>query len=189
MASDGHRDPAPAPLRLVQRFVNTNDIEGARERFVSPGALRDWLLEHELVAPDVPLGNRDLATAIELREALRALAAAHNDLPADVAGATATVNRVAADARLLPHLTDAGASRLEPQAAGLAGALGRLVADVHAAVADGLWPRLKACERDACRWAFFDHSKNQSGRWCHSAVCGNRERSRRAYQRRRAARA
>jgi predicted RNA-binding Zn ribbon-like protein len=180
------KDPAPSPLRLVQEFLNTNNIEGGHERFVSPGALRDWLADHGLIDPATEIPGAQLTQAIALRESLRALTAIHNQLPADSAGAIKVVNQAAADARLLPRLTSPDELALEPQVPGVAGALGRIVAVVHKAVADGTWTRLKACERDSCRWAFYDHSKNQSGRWCHSAVCGNRERSRRAYHRRRA---
>jgi predicted RNA-binding Zn ribbon-like protein len=171
----------------VQEFLNTNDIEGGHERFASRGALRDWLVDHELVDPAAETTDGQLTQAIELRESLRALTAAHNQLPADTARAIMIVNQIAADAQLIPSLSSPDDLALEPNAPGLAGALGRIVAVVHGAIADGTWPRLKACERDSCRWAFYDHSKNQSGRWCHSALCGNRERSRRAYHRRRAA--
>jgi predicted RNA-binding Zn ribbon-like protein len=50
----------------------------------------------------------------------------------------------------------------------------------------GTWGRLKACEREVCRWAFYDRSMNRSGHWCSMSVCGQREKSRRAYRRRRA---
>ena len=42
------------------------------------------------------------------------------------------------------------------------------------AQAEGTWDRLKACPWDTCRWAFYDRSKNRSGRWCRMDVCGNR---------------
>ena len=29
-----------------------------------------------------------------------------------------------------------------------------------------------------CRWAFYDGSKNRSGRWCDMASCGNRMKAR-----------
>jgi predicted RNA-binding Zn ribbon-like protein len=187
MINPPFREPAPGALELVQEFLNTNDIEDDRERFASPGALRDWLAERELLEPGIQVTAQDLARTIELREALRALTAAHNHLSADVESATATANQWSARAQLVPRLTADGASLLEPQQSGVDGALGRILAGVHAAIADGTWPRLKACERDSCRWAFYDHSKNQSGRWCQSSTCGTRERSRRAYQRRRRA--
>jgi predicted RNA-binding Zn ribbon-like protein len=188
MSVNDLRDPAPGALRFVEEFLNTNDTEGDRELFASPGALRDWLAERVLLEPGTPTASEDLTNAIELRDALRSLAAAHNQLPTDAAGAVKVLNEVAANARLVPRLTPAQELAIEPQAPGVAGALGRLVAFVHQAVADGTWGRLKACERDSCRWAFYDQSKNQSGRWCHPAICGNRERSRRAYHRRRSTR-
>jgi len=51
---------------------------------------------------------------------------------------------------------------------------------------DGTWARLKVCAEDACMWAFYDRSKNRSGNWCSMAVCGNRMKARRHYQRARA---
>ncbi len=47
---------------------------------------------------------------------------------------------------------------------------------------DGTWSRLKACRQ--CEWAFYDWSKNRSGRWCAMSVCGNRTKVR-AYRARR----
>ena len=52
------------------------------------------------------------------------------------------------------------------------------MAIVAAAVEQGTWARLKACHRDPCFWAFYDHSKNRSGRWCRMEDCGNIEKAR-----------
>jgi predicted RNA-binding Zn ribbon-like protein len=171
----------------VQEFLNTTNLEAEHERFSSPGALRDWLVEHGLLDLATRPTSKELMQAIELREAIRALTAVHNQLPADAAGAIRVLNQAGAAARLVPRLTSPDELAIEPQAPGVAGALGRIVAAVHQAIAHGTWERLKACERDSCRWAFYDHSKNRSGRWCHPSICGTRERSRRAYHRRRAA--
>ena len=63
--------------------------------------------------------------------------------------------------------------------------LGRIVAALHEAIWAGEFDRLKACERESCRAVFHDRSKNRSGRWCSMAICGAREKSARAYRRRR----
>jgi predicted RNA-binding Zn ribbon-like protein len=186
MPHAGHRDPAPDPLRIVQGFVNTKDVEAGRERLNSPAALHEWLIEQHLIADDVELSVGDLIRTVEIREAIRALLAAHNNLPVDVQTATTQLNAAAERAEFVPQLDLSGGSRLEPRATGLDRALGQILAAIHAATANGTWERMKACERDSCRWAFYDHSKNRSGRWCQAATCGTRERSRRAYQRRRA---
>ena len=65
---------------------------------------------------------------------------------------------------------------------GPVGAMGRLVASLYAAMQTEEWERLKLCNSDTCRWAFFDRSKNHSSRWCTMASCGNREKARRFRQ-------
>jgi predicted RNA-binding Zn ribbon-like protein len=45
--------------------------------------------------------------------------------------------------------------------------------------------RLGCCQAQGCGWFFVDESPNQSRLWCSSEVCGNRERARRAYAKRR----
>uniref|UniRef100_UPI0011B05F6F CGNR zinc finger domain-containing protein n=1 Tax=Streptomyces sp. FM008 TaxID=1983802 RepID=UPI0011B05F6F len=64
-----------------------------------------------------------------------------------------------------------------------------LTARVAAAVArgslDGSWQRLKACEDETCRWAYYDRSPAGRGRWCSMEVCGARAKMR-AYRARRA---
>ena len=46
--------------------------------------------------------------------------------------------------------------------------------------------RLGCCHADGCGWFFVDESPNRTRVWCSSEVCGNRERARRAYAKRRA---
>lgn len=178
-AEPGGREPAPGPLRLVQLFVNTVDYEGP-ELIGDPAALRAWLAATGL--GDHRITRADHARAIALREAIRSLAATHGGGAEDPEAAE-LVSEAGRRARLRPVVT-AETVRLEPEADGVDGALGRIVAAIHAGVAEGTWERLKACERDVCRWAFYDHSKNRSSHWCSMAVCGQREKNRRAYRRR-----
>jgi predicted RNA-binding Zn ribbon-like protein len=178
----GDRAPAPGPLRLVQRFVNTNDLETGPDLLPNATALREWLVSAGVLDEADAVDAEDHRRAIELREAIRELVAGHAGLPHD-RDAMRTVNEAATRAGLRPVLDDPE-TRYEPSAGGVDAALGRIVAAIHAAIGEGTWPRLKACERDVCRWAFYDHSKNRSGHWCSMSVCGSREKNRRAYRRR-----
>ncbi len=45
--------------------------------------------------------------------------------------------------------------------------------------------RVGSCRAEGCGWFFVDESPNHSRMWCSSDVCGNRERARRAYDKRR----
>jgi predicted RNA-binding Zn ribbon-like protein len=49
--------------------------------------------------------------------------------------------------------------------------------------------RLRPCANDECRLFLIDHSKANAARWCSMAVCGNRMKARRHYQRTRNAQA
>jgi predicted RNA-binding Zn ribbon-like protein len=179
------RPPAPEPIRIVQRFVNTVDLEDGAEELADAAALRRWLVGAGLLGADARVSAADHGRAIALREALRALALANAGHASDPE-AVAIVNAAARRAELHPTLTGAAGGSLVPAAGGVDGALGHIVAAVHAGIAGGTWARLKACERDSCRWAFYDASRNRSGQWCSMSGCGSREKNRRAYQRRRA---
>jgi predicted RNA-binding Zn ribbon-like protein len=162
---------APAPLRLLQLFVNTADHENGSEWLSDQAALDVWLAEHELP------GGVDLREALELREALRALLRANNGKGRS-AGAVSTVNDAAA--ALAIGLDDDGLVRISA-----GDALGRIVAVAVTAMLDGTWPRLKVCRN--CDWSFYDYSKNRSASWCSMQLCGNRLKTR-AYRRRKAVR-
>jgi len=153
---------APEPLRAVQQFINSVDLENEVEWL--PG----WLDEHGL-------GHGQLERARGLREALRGLVLANNVLPLDES-ALAVVN--AAAARLSLEL--AGDGRLHVRAR-RGDAIDEVVAIAFDAMLDGTWERLKACRN--CHWSFYDYSPNRSATWCSMQLCGNRTKTR-AYRRR-----
>jgi predicted RNA-binding Zn ribbon-like protein len=167
---------APAPLDLVQRFVNSVDLESGEDELTSPEALRDWLAERRLLDAGERVGAGDLRRAVDVREGLRALMLANNGLELDADGVE-RLDRAVARAGVRMHFHGAD-PELVPQAGGVDGALGRLMVIVAGAVEQGRWERLKACPRESCFWAFFDHSKNRSGRWCRMEECGNIEKAR-----------
>ncbi|MFI6153686.1 CGNR zinc finger domain-containing protein [Kitasatospora sp. NPDC051170] len=55
------------------------------------------------------------------------------------------------------------------------------VDDLLALLAQGA-PRLKQCAHEACILHFFDASQNGKRRWCRMAVCGNRAKAARHYE-------
>jgi predicted RNA-binding Zn ribbon-like protein len=174
---------APGELELVRAFVNTNDVDDGIEQIGSPPDLGDWLAEHGLEAGR-KLTRRDVERAIELREALRALLLANAGEPLEP-DAIERLNDSADRVRLAVRFEEDGGSALAPEKAGVDGALGAILAIVYRSMAEGTWPRLKACRSDSCLWAFYDKSKNRSAHWCSMAVCGNRAKAR-TYRRRHA---
>src|SRR5260370_1544152 len=96
-----------------------------------------------------------------VREAIRGVIGAKTGAtiyPLDIA----TLNGAAAASRLRARFGADGKARLEPEAGGVAGALGRVVAPVFTAMADDGWSRLKLCGASTCRWALSHRSRHHS---------------------------
>ena len=175
----GNREPAPEPLRVVQAFVNTVDIENGVEELTDADALRKVLANiGALPRSSTALADADVERALEVREALRRLLLVNTGEPADPE-ALAVLEDASARARLTMRFELDGRPTLLPRAGGLDGAVGRILAVVYTSMADGSWTRLKACPRDVCGWIFYDRSRNSSSRWCAMSVCGNRTKIRR----------
>jgi predicted RNA-binding Zn ribbon-like protein len=185
------RAPAPGRLAFVQAFLNSFwDLDaGGVDRWTDPAAYAAWLGERGFEPGDATAA--DLARAIELREALRALALAnHDDAAAPKAEAEEALDRLAADvaprAGLIPRFASPDGGALDVAGDGPDAALALVLGIVFAARLDGTWRRLKACPHAHCGWAFYDRSRNRSSQWCSMRICGNRTKA--ARHRERAAR-
>jgi predicted RNA-binding Zn ribbon-like protein len=171
--------------QLISDFVNTRHLdlgEVVEEQFATPEGLGSWLSEHGLLAAGEKVGPAELRQADELREALRALLLANNEIETDTQAASATLDRAAERGRVALRFEDCRVE-LVVGAPGVAGALGRITIAVQQSMADGSWGRLKACRAVDCQWVFEDSTKNHSRAWCSMRSCGNREKAR-AYRRR-----
>jgi predicted RNA-binding Zn ribbon-like protein len=177
-------------LAVVQAFVNTHyDLTAERggEIFVDPKALTTWLRPRGLIGGRARLDAQDLARAVAVREGLRALAFANNDQTLDD-DALDAMRRASAGAGTEIRIERDG-PRFVTAATGIDAAIGALLAITARAMIDGSWLAFKACPGRGCGWAFYDHSRNQSARWCSMKVCGDREKARAYYQRKTADRA
>lgn len=178
------REPAPAPLDLVQEFVNTEIPVWAIDDIATPEALGIWLAARGLLPAGAPVDSDSFVRARALRSVLRDLARGHAEGRDPDDGLRSEFGAIAGSAPLRLELDAAGAVRLEPDADGVDGALAAILARVHAAQAAGLWRRLKSCPGPHCGWLFYDASRNASSRWCSMSICGNRTKTA-AYRRRR----
>ena len=160
-----------AEMQRLVAFVNTRDVEGGAEEIPTAAALEAWLRDHGLLLDGEGVTEADLDAGHALREALRTALLAHGEHSGGAGEVLATI-----PLQLVIHAD--GTTSVRAAGAGTAPALARLVAAIPAAVADGSWWRTKACSKDACRWAYYDRSRNRSRRWCSMDVCGNREKTR-----------
>ncbi len=176
--------PAPGELELVRQFVNSADVEQGTDELSTSEQLTAWLKAHDLPGPSGGIDKEALRRAVDMREAIRCLLFANAGDPLD-RSAIASLNRASSEARLTVRFDEHGHPSLEPGSAGVDAALAALLAIVFRSMADGTWPRLKACQEDTCQWAFYDESRNRSAHWCSMEVCGNRNKARRFRERRR----
>jgi predicted RNA-binding Zn ribbon-like protein len=182
----GWNNPKPAPggLGVVQDFMNTRnylqggDLLGGVEEADRRLAERGLLEMGESVGET---GRRDL---VDFREALRVLLLAHN-AAAEPGSGVESLNQSAGSAALGVLCGADGPPTLGPVAGGGPAdcVVARLLAEVFRAEAEGRWGRLKACRNPACRWVFYDASKNGLGRWCNMQICGARHKMRRYRER------
>lgn len=173
--------PAPRPLALVQDFVNTASRYHEHDALTTPQQATIALAAIGLLETNDQLEEPDRQRLVAVREALRGLLLAHNDSAGHEADAHAwTLDELVRMVPIGVRFSPAGQPTLQPPVNGtpVDRAIGRLLAVIAAADADGYWQRLKACRSESCRWAFYDASKNRSGRWCDMNVCGVRDKMR-----------
>ena len=170
------RPPAPEGIERVRKFINTRDVDQGRDALRSLDDAHAWLSAQGLPVGD-GLDAAELRRLLAFREGLRELLAERSEVGAAAGDTLRALAQLAESAQLVVRFGPDGNPRLEP-ARGSDPVIAILLAEIAAAVADGSWARLKVCANDACRWAFWDASRNHSGVWCTMAVCGNRMKGR-----------
>jgi predicted RNA-binding Zn ribbon-like protein len=166
---------APGELDDIECLANTVRLDRGTDDLADLDGLRRWLDNHGR-RPDTPVDAADLAVVTRLRSAVRDLIAATTD-GTEPTAALAELDELARTSDLRVRFADDGPEH-RSDAEGVAGVVGDLIGVVATAMEDGSWSRLKLCRADTCRWAYFDHSRNRSGRWCSMDECGNRTKAR-----------
>jgi predicted RNA-binding Zn ribbon-like protein len=182
----------PHPLSIVRAFANTIDVDDGTDELASPEALGRWFADSELYPGPKPplLDDHDRQRVVSVRSAVRDLLAANHERAMNPDGEPSTgeayeiLQRESERCPLRVEWHPSGETELVPAAAltPLDTAIGWLLVIVHDAIRDGTWARLRLCREDTCQWAFYDTSRNRSGKWCGSG-CANRANVR-AYRRR-----
>jgi predicted RNA-binding Zn ribbon-like protein len=182
----------PAEVALLYDFANSLDLRRFVEQGVAhvggdelgtPERIKSWMQARGLLKRGERVDADDHRRALALRAAMRSvLEAKRGDRPADAA-AVRRLNEASAHFPLVLRVSNAGAALLQPAPA--ASELGRVLAELQVLADTGGLQRLKMCASDECRWVFFDKSKPGNRRWCSSALCGNRQKTRSYRQRQR----
>jgi predicted RNA-binding Zn ribbon-like protein len=168
--------------RLCLDFVATVGERWRRsfERLLAPDDLARWMVESRLLASPPRVSSRQLAAGRALREAINRLARpVLEPEPADLDD----LNRWAARPRLAPQLTAQSALTWvanRPAEATFA----TIARDAVDLLSGPLASRIRECGAPDCALLFVDTSRPGARRWCSTAACGNRVRTK-AYRQRR----
>lgn len=161
---------SPADEGLLLDLLNTTPVVDGRPRDELDGvdAGRRWLRAH-----GQPAAAEEWNVLREARSALQAVVRGERS-PSSLAPFVAGVGyRVAG-------VDDGIAWRLDLPAGRTAAARAVLAWDALNESSPG---RLRPCANPECRLFLIDHSKPNTARWCSMAVCGNRMKARRHYER------
>jgi predicted RNA-binding Zn ribbon-like protein len=154
---------ADADVDLVLDFLNTIDVEDGTDLLADAAGWHAWLTTRGLSDTDAEAGSTTKSTAVSTADVRTALRAAAGE-PGP--------GRPGLSARVTVSL-DVDGPRLVAD-----DVVGAVLAAASRLAVLGEWDRIKICPADACRWAFFDRSRNHSRTWCSMRVCGNREKAR-----------
>lgn len=162
----------PAAAELVHDFVNTVEWQTDEDRWRTPADVASWFKEHT----DRVVGGittDDVVLARRVREGLRSMLlinAGHDPLATSIDA----LNEVLVLVPLRMRFDESGSATFSAApSSGFTDALAVILEAIETLRGHGGWPRLKACSRDSCRWAYWDSSRNMSGRWCSMVGCGN----------------
>lgn len=180
--STSRQSAAPGQLGLVESFLNTIDYEKGTDALGDLSTTQAWLAARRLASPGTEWDDADRRRLVDVRTALRALIAGNAGAGVQRRAVT-TLNEAARRVRLGVRLHPEDGYRMMAEGVGIDRPIGELLMSVTGAMAAGSWNRLKVCANEACQLAFYDWSRNRSGRWCSMAKCGNRMKGR-AYRER-----
>ncbi|HHZ10441.1 MAG TPA: hypothetical protein GX405_16855 [Rhizobiales bacterium] len=163
--------------RGFDRFADAAEIA----RFAEAAALHraDELGGRRIAVADVGAVREGV---VELREAIDALFRARAASGRAPGGALARLLRACANA--LEGAKDTAIAGAGPAEAGPVGFEAAVAMSALSLLCDGAARRIRICAN--CNWLFLDRSRNGSRIWCDMAVCGNRQKARRHYGRRKA---
>lgn len=185
--------PEPSPeTELFIDLANTLHFHDGEphDRVASADALRAWLADRSLAAPDTSLASveRSLPAFRDLRLLIHEVTERLVGHGRPSARQVQRLNRVMREG-LHYHRLEPGADgsrftvgqvgdELDQARSTIAGSLAHYVADHEV-------DRLRICASGDCRWRFVDRSPAGRRRWCDMRTCGNRAKVAAHRQRRR----
>ena len=187
MSKASRKFQVPDRLANLYDFANSLDLRhfshhGVQhvqsDELTGPRQLAAWMACRGLLTANIRITPVMFETALRLRSAICAYLACS---PAERAANLALMRSLDAAMRSFPLVVTAASRHgrgLLPYRDDALSGLSVVVAELHEGAVQGTLDRLKTCAAEECRRVFFDRSKPATRRWCMSALCGNRAKTR-----------
>ena len=163
----------PSDLRPLLHFLNSRPIGYESEGLPDARSAGAYLRASGFDLADADLGADDLALLHRLRDSLTTVLDRDRDA-AELEAAWHAIREIAAESPVTIVLGPDPHAALEPASRGARGVVERVLADMHAAIANGRFDRLRLCAYEPCGGAFYDATRSRTQRWHSYATCGNR---------------
>lgn len=187
MSKTSRKFRVPDPLAELYDFANTLDLRHFQHRGVrmqpsdeieTADRLGAWLAEHRLGRPGAAIGAEQLTRALALRARIRAVLEQDPESRGTGRAALAAFDEIARAFPLVVQLAPGKPAALTAAREDAISGLSAVVAQLYDAAKNQTLDRLKMCASEECKRVFYDRSKPGSRRWCQSAMCGNRMKTR-----------
>jgi predicted RNA-binding Zn ribbon-like protein len=185
VSKDSRKFKVPDELANLYDFANTLDLRrfvhyGVQhpqsDELTGPSDLAAWLSERKLGSGG-KITPAMFDTALQLRSSVRDYLQSSTAERKNGKSIARSLNGATRHFPLAAEAHDGGMTLRPVRTDALAG-LSAVVAEFYNGAANGTLDRLKMCASDECHRVFFDRSKPGTRRWCVSALCGNREKTR-----------
>jgi predicted RNA-binding Zn ribbon-like protein len=195
MSKQSRQFQVPDALANLYDLANTLDVRHFTHHGVphrqddelkSADDLAAWMVQRKLARPGGKITPSMFETALGLRASLRAYLQ-HDPAERQSKSATRALNTAIALFPLRVEIGGEARGALRPIRGDALAGLSVVAAELYDGARDGSLDRLKMCAAEECRRVFFDRSKPATRRWCMSALCGNRMKTRAYRERRRGA--
>jgi predicted RNA-binding Zn ribbon-like protein len=169
----------------VRHFSHHGVLHQQHDELRTPEELGAWMSQRGLVSPGARVTPAMFSAALRLRTGVRAYLQCDPVERGKNSDAVRSLNKAMAPFPLLVEARTNAGMALQAARSDASAGLSGLVAELYDGSITGTLDRLKMCAADECRRVFFDRSKPATRRWCMSALCGNRMKTRSYRERRR----
>lgn len=187
MSKESRKFKVPDELANLYDFANSLDarrfthhgVQHAQsDALTSPRELAVWMSQRGMAAEGARITPEMFDAALQLRKGIREYLGCELIERHKNREVVRSLDRALRTFPLIVGISNGRDMELAPARTDALAGLAVVAAELYAGSVTGSLDRMKMCAAEECRRVFFDRSKPATRRWCMSALCGNRMKTR-----------